>query len=94
MKENEHRNIERVFAYASFVKSFFEQQDNDEWKNVQSNQDATKDHWEIYFLDKVIKLSKELLKFKLLRDSNKIKTTANYMKNTEHIRCVKWISEI
>ncbi len=34
MKENEHRSIERVFAYASFVKSFFEQQDNDEQKSV------------------------------------------------------------
>ncbi len=44
MKENEHRSIERVFVYASFVESFFEQQDNDEWKNVQSYQDVTKDH--------------------------------------------------
>ncbi len=30
MKENKHRSIERVFTYASFVESFFEQQDNDE----------------------------------------------------------------
>jgi len=44
MKENKHRSIERVFAYASFAESFFEQQDNDERKNVQSNQDVTKDH--------------------------------------------------
>jgi len=93
MKENEHRNIERVSAYASFVESFFKQQDDDEWKNVQSYQDITEDHWEIYSFDKVIKLSKELLKFKLLKDSNEIKTTANYMKNTEHTRCMKWISE-
>ncbi len=34
MKENKHRSIEHVFAYASFVESFFEQQDDDEWKNV------------------------------------------------------------
>ncbi len=34
MKENEHRSIEHVFAYASFVKSLFEQQDNNEWKSV------------------------------------------------------------
>ncbi len=36
MKENEYRSIERVSAYASFVESFFEQQDNDERKSVQS----------------------------------------------------------
>jgi len=93
MKENEHRSIECIFAYASFVKLFFEQQDDDEWKNVQSNQDVTRDHWEIYSFDKVIKLSKELLKFKLLRDSNEIKMTANHMKNIKHTKCVKWISE-
>ncbi len=93
MKENEHRSIERVSAYAFFVKSFFEQQDDDEQKNVQSYQDATRDHWEIYFLNKVIKLSKELLKFKLFRDSNKIKMIANCMKNTKHTKCVKWIFE-
>ena len=93
MKENEHRSIERISAYASFVESFFEQQDDDKWKSVQSYQDVTKDYWEIYLLDKVIKSSKELLKFKLLKDSNEIKMTANYMKNTKHTRCVKWISE-
>ncbi len=89
MKENEHRSIECVFVYASFVESFFEQQDNDERKNVQSYQDVTRDHWEIYSFDKVIKLSKELLKFKLLKDSNKIKMIVNYMKNTKHTKCVK-----
>ncbi len=93
MKENEHRSIERVSVYASLIEPFFEQQDNDERKNVQSYQDVTEDHWEIYSFDKVIKSSKELLKFKLLRDSNEIKMTANRMKNTEHTRCVKWISE-
>jgi len=44
MKENEHRSIERVSAYASFVEPFFKQQDNDERKNVQSYQDVTEDH--------------------------------------------------
>ncbi len=93
MKENEHRSIERVSAYASFVESFFEQQDDDERKNVQSYQDVTEDHWEIYLLDKVIKSSKELLKFELLKDSNEIKTITNCMKNTEHTKCIKWIFE-
>ncbi len=93
MKENKHRSIERVFTYASFVESFFEQQDDDEWKNMQSYQDVTRNHWEIYSFDKVIKLSKELLKFKLFRDSNEIKMTANCMKNTEYTRCVKWLFE-
>ncbi len=44
MKENKHRSIERVFVYASFVESFFEQQDDDERKNVQSYQDVTRNH--------------------------------------------------
>ncbi len=44
MKENEHRSIEHVSVYASFVESFFEQQDDDEWKSVQSYQDVTEDH--------------------------------------------------
>jgi len=44
MKENEHRSIKRIFAYASFVESFFEQQDDDEQKNVQSYQDITENH--------------------------------------------------
>ncbi len=89
MKENNHRSIKRVSTYASFVESFFEQQDDDERKNVQSYQDVTENHWEIYSFDKVIKLSKELLKFKLLRNSNEIKTTANHIKNTKYTRCVK-----
>ncbi len=44
MKENEHRSIEHVFAYASFVESFFEQQNDDEWKSVQSYQDVIENH--------------------------------------------------
>ncbi len=44
MKENEHRSIERVFAYAFFIESFFKQQDDDERKNVQSYQDVTRNH--------------------------------------------------
>jgi len=44
MKENKHRSIERIFAYASFVESFFEQQDDDERKSVQSYQDVTENH--------------------------------------------------
>ncbi len=47
MKENEHRSIERISAYASFVESFFKEQDDDEWKSVQSYQDITEDYWEI-----------------------------------------------
>ncbi len=44
MKENKHRSIERISAYASFVESFFEQQDDDERKSVWSYQDATEDY--------------------------------------------------
>ena len=68
-------------------------QDYDEWQSVQDYQSATEDHWEIYFLDKIIKLSKRLLKSKLLWNSNEIKTTVNHMKNARHIRSMKWISE-
>ncbi len=89
IKENKYRNIEHVFAYAFFVELFFAQQDDDEQKSMQSYQDATENHWEIYSFDKVIKLSKELLKFKLLKDSNEIKIIVNCMKNTKHTKCVK-----
>ncbi len=44
MKENEHRSIECISAYASFIELFFEQQDDDERKSVQSYQDATENH--------------------------------------------------
>ena len=44
MKINEYRSIERVSAYASFIESFFEQQDNDKRKSVQSYQNTTKDY--------------------------------------------------
>ncbi len=45
MKENEHRSIECISAYAFLIKSFFKQQVNDEQKNVQSYQDVIKDHF-------------------------------------------------
>ncbi len=44
MKENEHRSIECISAYASFVESFFEQQDDDERKSMQSYQDVIENH--------------------------------------------------
>ncbi len=62
-------------------------------KHSLDDKSATEDHREIYLLDKVIKLSKRLLKSKLLQSSNEIKMTANHMKNTRHIRSMKWISE-
>ncbi len=93
LKENEYRDIECLSANTSIFETFFRWQDYDKWQSVQDYQSATKDHQEIYFLDKVIKLSKRLLKSKLLWSSNEIKMTANYMKNVKHIRSVKWISE-
>ncbi len=47
MKENEHRSIEHVFAYASFVELFFEQQDDDEWFIIWKTQ-STLDAWNKY----------------------------------------------
>ncbi len=93
LKENEYRSIECLFANTSIFETLSRRQDYDEWQNVQDYQSATEDHREFYFLDKVIKLSKRLLKSKLLQNSNEIKMTANYMKNARHIRSVKWISE-
>ena len=92
-KKNEYRSIECLSANTSIFETLSRRQDYDEWQSVQDYQSATKDHQEIYLLDKVIKLSKRLLKSKLLQSSNEIKMTANHMKNARHIRSVKWISE-
>ncbi len=93
LKENEYRSIECLSANTSIFETFFKWQDYDECQNVQDYQSATEDHQEIYFLDKIIKLSKRLLKSKLLQSSNEIKMIANHMKNVKHIKSVKWISE-
>ncbi len=86
-------NTEALSANTSIFETLSRQQDYDKCQSVQDYQSATEDHWEIYFLDKVIKLNKRLLKSKLLWSSNEIKMTVNHMKNTRHIRSVKWISE-
>ncbi len=93
LKKNEYRSIECLSANTSIFETLSRRQDYDEWQIVQDYQSATENHWEIYSLDKVIKSSKRLLKSKLLRSSNEIKTTANHMKNARYIRSVKWISE-
>ncbi len=94
LKKNEYRSIECLSANTSIFETLSRRQDYDEWQSVQDYQSVTEDHREIYLLDKVIKLSKRLLKSKLLRSSNEIKTTVNHIKNTRHIRSVKWIFEI
>ena len=93
LKKNEHRSIECLFINTSFIRLFFEQQSWDKWQSDKDHQSTTRDYWEVYFLSKIVKLSKRLLKSELLRSSNEIKTTANYMKNARHIRSMKWISE-
>ncbi len=93
LKENKYRSIKCLSANTSIFEMLFRQQDYDEWQSVQDYQSATENHQEIYSFDKVIKLSKKLLKSKLLRSSNEIKMIANHMKNARHIRSVKWISE-
>ncbi len=57
------------------------------------HQSITRDHWEVYSLSKIIKLSKKLLKSELLWSSNEIKTTANHIKNARYIKNMKRISE-
>jgi len=89
LKENEYRSIECLSANTSIFETLSRQQDYDECQSVQNYQSATEDHREIYSFDKVIKLSKKLLKSKLLQSSNEIKTTANHMKNARHIRSMK-----
>ncbi len=89
LKENEYRSIECLSANTSIFETLSRWQDYDEWQSVQDYQSATEDHRKIYSFDKVIKLNKRLLKLKLLRSSNEIKTTANHMKNVRYIRSVK-----
>jgi len=66
LKENEYRSIECLFANTSIFEMLSRRQDYDECQSVQDYQSATEDHREIYLLDKIIKLSKRLLKSKLL----------------------------
>ncbi len=89
MKKIEHKSIKRISANASFVKLFIEQQDNDEQQSVQSYQSVTKDYWEIYSFDEIIKLSKRFLKLKLLENNNRIKMIASHIKIIRHAECVK-----
>ncbi len=93
VKENEYRSIECLSANTFIFEMLFKQQDYDEWQSVQDYQNVTEDHWKIYSFDKIIKLSKRLLKSKLLWSSNEIKMTVNHMKNTTYIKSMKWISE-
>jgi len=93
LKENEYKSIKCLSANTFIFETLFKRQDYDEWQSVQDYQSATEDHREIYSFDKVIKLSKRLLKSKLLRSSNEIKTTANHIKNARYIKSMKWISE-
>ena len=93
VKENEYRSIECLSANTFIFEMLFKQQDYDEWQSVQDYQNVTEDYWKIYSFDKIIKLSKRLLKSKLLWSSNEIKMTVNHMKNTRYIKSMKWISE-
>ncbi len=66
LKKNEYKNIECLFANTFIFEMLFKWQDYDEWQSVQDYQSVTEDHQEIYSFDKIIKLSKRLLKSKLL----------------------------
>ncbi len=66
LKKNEYRSIEYLSVNTSIFETFSRRQDYDEWQSVQNYQSATENHQEIYFFDKIIKLSKRLLKSKLL----------------------------
>jgi len=59
LKKNEHRDIKCSFENISFYELLFEQSSKD-YLNV------TRSYKEIYFLSKIIKLSKKLLKSELL----------------------------
>ncbi len=93
LKENEYRSIKCLYANTFIFEFFFKWQNYDEWQSVQDYQSATEDYCEIYFLDKVIKLSKKLLISKLLQSNNEIKMIANHIKNARYIRSMKWIFE-
>ncbi len=93
-KKNEHRSTECLSANTFFVRLLSEQQSWNEWQSNKDYQSTTKNHWEVYSLSKIIKLSKKLLKSELLWSSNEIKTIANHMKNARYIKDIKRISEI
>ncbi len=94
MKENEHRSTKCSFKNTSFRRLFSRWQDSDRWQSNWDHSYATRDHWEVYFLSKVIKLSMRLLKLNLLESCDKIAITMSYMKIAEYFRDMKWLSEI
>ncbi len=94
MKENEHRSTKRSSKNTSFRRSFFRWQDSDRWQSSWDHSCITRSHWEVYFLNKVVKLSTRLLKSDLLESRDEIAMTTNYMKNAEYSRSMKRLFEI
>ena len=91
MKENEHRSIKRSFKNTSFRQSFSWWQDSDKWQSNWDHSCIIKDHWRVYFLNKVVDSSTRLLKSDLLKSCDKIMMT---MKIAEYFRSMKRLSKI
>lgn len=94
MKENECRSTKRSFKNTSLRWLFSEQQDDDKWQSSWNHSCIIRSHWEVYFLNKVIKSSMKLLNSELLKSRDEITMIMNHMKNAEYSRNMKWLFEI
>jgi len=94
MKENEYRSTKYSFKNTSFHWLFSWWQDSDKWQSSWDHSYATKDHQEVYFLNKIVNSSMRLLKLNLLESRDKIMMTMNHMKIAKYFRSMKRLSEI
>ncbi len=94
MKENEHRSTKHSFKNTSFRQLFSWWQNSDKWQSSWDHSYATRSHWEVYFLSKVIKLSMRLLKSDLLESCDEIMMITSHIKIAKYFKDMKWLSEI
>ncbi len=93
LKRNEHKNIKCSSENISFCWSFFEWQSSNKQQSNREYSDITRSHKKFHILSKIIKLYKKLLKSELFWSSNRIKMTANCIKNAKHFKNMKWLSK-
>ncbi len=94
MKENKYRSIKCSSKNTSFHQSFSWWQNDDKWQSSWNHSYVTRSHQEVYFLNKVVKLSMWFLRSELFRSHDEIMMIMNHIKNAEYFESMKWLSEI
>ena len=94
MKENKYRSIKCSSKNTSFHQSFSWWQNDDKWQSSWNHSYVTRSHQEVYFLNKVVKLSMWFLRSELFRSHDEIMMIMNHIKNAEYFESMKWLFEI